>query len=165
MNKKWFVYCLRDSRDKKIFYVGKGKGQRPLFHLRESKRWRKGLSVSNEAKCKKIVEIEDGGGMVAISILKRFDDETDAYCFESMLIHAIKIKLTNRHHGSNKYRRLMEVLRTAIPQAIKEVRYWREYAKCYYPLKIREASVVWMDANMRALRQYLKLKQKCYGKM
>ena len=33
----WYVYCLRDPRDKKIFYIGKGKGNRVFAHANNAK--------------------------------------------------------------------------------------------------------------------------------
>lgn len=53
----FFVYALIDPRDGSIFYIGKGKGNRPYCHLKEAQA---GVS-GNPYKIRKINKILEAG--------------------------------------------------------------------------------------------------------
>jgi len=78
-----YVYLYRDPRDGKIFYVGKGKGQRAFQHLSDEK---------DGPKKRKIQEIREAGLEPKIEILTHGlkDDET-ALKIEAALIDLIGI--------------------------------------------------------------------------
>ena len=87
-----YVYLYRDPRDGKIFYVGKGKGQRAFQHLSDEK---------DGPKKRKIKEIREAGLEPKIEILTHGlkDDET-ALKIEAALIDLIGIdELVNEVRG------------------------------------------------------------------
>ena len=86
----YFVYELIDPRCGSVFYVGKGKGNRPRQHEKQA---RKGASGR---KCDRIREIIGAGVSPEVRIVKRFADELEAYAEEALHIEGIGIaNLTN----------------------------------------------------------------------
>ena len=86
----FYVYHLIDPRDGEVFYVGKGSGNRPESHTIEAKR---GVS---SMKCDRIRAILDSGSSVQADIVRRFEDEAEAYSFEAYEITRIgRENLTN----------------------------------------------------------------------
>lgn len=86
----YFVYELTDPRCGSVFYVGKGKGNRPSDHERQARRGAPGR------KCDRIREIIEAGQSPSVRIVKRFADELEAYAEEAMHIERIGIaNLTN----------------------------------------------------------------------
>ncbi|WP_434083262.1 LEM-3-like GIY-YIG domain-containing protein, partial [Escherichia coli] len=63
------------------FYIGKGKGNRPYHHLRETKE-----TTENLKKYAKIKSIRDFGVEPVVSFWERNLSETQAYDLESKLI-------------------------------------------------------------------------------
>jgi hypothetical protein len=95
----FYVYALVDPRDDKVFYIGKGNGNRVFSHEIES-----GKSEKNEKKkIKKIHEIEDNGYSVKRLIVNWGLSEKEAFVAEASLINLLKcmpeIKLTNEVSG------------------------------------------------------------------
>jgi hypothetical protein len=81
-NLKWYVYALIDPRDSRLFYIGKGKGNRVFSHAREA--------VEGDGENEKldlIREIIKSGFEVETVILRHaIPTEEQAYLAESILI-------------------------------------------------------------------------------
>lgn len=89
-NYPYYVYQLIDSRDNKVFYVGKGKKNRIDCHEKEA------IKGVQSYKCNKIRSIWDDGHKVIKQKVAYFNDEKFAYIHEADLIaeHGIE-NLTN----------------------------------------------------------------------
>ena len=83
----YYVYGLIDPKTKEPFYVGKGKGDRALHHLSENEN-------INEAKQRRIKEIENSGQNVEIKIFSDDLIEFAAFRLEAKLINELQ-NLTN----------------------------------------------------------------------
>lgn len=76
--KQFYVYSLTDPRDDTVFYIGKGRAARKSQHAQK-------LDIRDDdgsPKAERVREIIDAGYEVAANIIKRFDDEEEAYAFE-----------------------------------------------------------------------------------
>ena len=73
---KYYVYELSSSIDDKVFYIGKGCGNRIDHHENEA---RKGVSSK---KCNKIRKIWNYGGQIKKTKIAYFKDEQYAFEFE-----------------------------------------------------------------------------------
>ena len=82
----FYVYLLIDSRDKKIFYVGKGKGKRMHAHVVETTHGR----IANSAKSDKINEILGAGAEVLERVIFTTKRESVAFTVERFLIDRLK---------------------------------------------------------------------------
>ena len=78
----YYVYCLVDPRDKKIFYIGKGVGNRVFAHACDALEY-EGV---NTDKLEKIREIVKSGREVEHYIIRHKLSEEDALTVESVLI-------------------------------------------------------------------------------
>ena len=90
---KYYVYCLVDPRDDKIFYIGKGKNDRIFDHSR-------GILEKDfvTEKIEKIKEIINSGEKVQHYILKHnIENEKTAYEFESFLIEFMEFPAFSHH--------------------------------------------------------------------
>jgi hypothetical protein len=92
-DKRYYVYALVDPRDGKIFYIGKGCGDRIKQHVREARQRRS--SVINARKCERIRDILAAGLAVEERVLARFAIERDALMRERDLILQYRAQLTN----------------------------------------------------------------------
>ncbi len=90
----YYVYLYVDPRDGKVFYIGKGKGERCLDHLFED---------DDHPKVKRIREILDAGLEPKIEILAHgIATSEEAYVVEAAAIDLIGLKeLTNKVTGHN----------------------------------------------------------------
>jgi hypothetical protein len=80
----WYVYALQDPRDNKVFYVGKGQGNRVFAHSRDAIASDEG---ETSQKIGLIKEIHNAGKSVNSFILRHgISDEKVAYEIESALI-------------------------------------------------------------------------------
>ncbi|MBQ5656587.1 MAG: hypothetical protein IIV14_04045 [Bacteroidaceae bacterium] len=91
----YYVYALIDPRDNKVFYIGKGIGNRVFMHEIES-----GKSLESEKlKLKKIRDIENAGFSVKKLIVNWGLTESEAFASEATLINMLNyipdIKLSN----------------------------------------------------------------------
>ena len=78
----YYVYCLVDPRDKKIFYIGKGVGNRVFAHACDALEY----EDVNTDKLEKIREIIKSGHEVEHYIIRHKLTEEDALTVESVLI-------------------------------------------------------------------------------
>lgn len=78
----YYVYCLVDPRDRKIFYIGKGCGDRVYAHACNAL---EDYEASTD-KIDKIREIIDAGYTVRHYIIRHKLSEEDAFTVESVLI-------------------------------------------------------------------------------
>ena len=78
---EYYVYGLIDPRNKKIFYIGKGTGNRVFEHERESQ----GSPDSEKLKLKTIDEIKRAGLEVEKLIIHSNLTESEAFAAEAAL--------------------------------------------------------------------------------
>ena len=110
----YYVYYLIDPRDKSIFYVGKGTGNRISQHVEDAK---KGISGP---KCDVIRDILDDGLKVKEKIIKKFKSEDLAYEYEKDQIEKIGLEnLTNIAPGGRKITSEIYYQRKEARQTIK----------------------------------------------
>jgi uncharacterized protein len=95
----YYIYLLIDPRDNKVFYVGKGNGNRINQHLLGAL----DNKTKESEKIKRIREIENGGHKIMNVILRHGLTEKEAFEVESAMIDFLgKDKLTNivsGHHS------------------------------------------------------------------
>ncbi len=98
----YYVYSLSDPRTNKVFYIGKGCGNRINHHLIGALK----ENTKETDKIKKIREIQSAGLEVGLVILRHGLTEKEAFEVESTLIDFIGMKnLTNIVLGHNSYDR------------------------------------------------------------
>ncbi|MBA4247279.1 MAG: hypothetical protein C0444_03170 [Microbacterium sp.] len=100
---RFYVYALRDPRDGRVFYVGKGKGARINSHVIEAG---KGPS-SERAKLRTINEIEGSGHQVDLLFLRTELNEAESLAVEQAVIDAFRAdghSLTNLVKGHDSGR-------------------------------------------------------------
>ena len=92
----FYVYALRDPRDKKVFYVGKGQRNRWFDHIEESRKKKDDPSL----KLGQIRAIEEAGLKVEAFIVRSgISTEKAAYDIEGAVIHAFRLL---EHGGSTE---------------------------------------------------------------
>lgn len=79
-----YVYGLIDPRNKKIFYIGMGTGNRVFDHEKESRN----SPNSDKLKLKTIAEIKDAGLNVKKVIISCNLSKDEAFAAEAALINA-----------------------------------------------------------------------------
>lgn len=90
----YYVYIYRDPKDGRVFYVGKGKGERAFSHLKKRE---KNISLHNDDLACKIDEILKSGKKPQIEIVEYFNNEADALLREAAIIEEIGIiNLSNK---------------------------------------------------------------------
>jgi len=92
----WYVYALQDPRDKRIFYIGKGRGNRVFAHAINAQ---SEDSTDASQKIELIRSIHLSGNEVNAFIVRhRIHNEAQAYMVESALIdlcHLLDPKVDN----------------------------------------------------------------------
>lgn len=78
---KYYVYCLVDPRDNKIFYIGKGYGNRVFQHAQDALK-----EITDSLKLDAIREILKAHKEVKYYILRHGLTDEEAYLVESVLI-------------------------------------------------------------------------------
>ena len=96
---RYYVYALRDPRNGRVFYIGKGIGDRINAHTRDAGK----DPESERAKLRTILDIEATGHPVELLFLRTdIEDETTAFIVEQAVIdafHADGQPLTNLVRG------------------------------------------------------------------
>ncbi len=102
----FYVYALVDPRTDKVFYIGKGTGNRIFSHENESGKSRE----SEKKKLQRIREIEDSGYSVRRLIVNWGLTENEAFVAEATLINLLNrmpdIRLTNEVSGHHVHESL-----------------------------------------------------------
>ena len=94
----FYVYALIDPRDNRVFYIGKGTGQRLLSHGREA--LLKADSGPRSEKVARIRDIRRSGHEPRIDILRHGIEEAEAFLVEATLIDCME-GLSNAVAGHN----------------------------------------------------------------
>ncbi len=105
---QYYVYTLSDPRTNKVFYVGKGKGNRINHHLLGALEEK----TKETEKIKTIRDIQKAGLEVSLDIIRHGLTEKEAFEVESSIIDVLDIKsLTNLVSGHHSYLRGKKTLR------------------------------------------------------
>ena len=123
----FYVYALIDPRDDKIFYIGKGYGNRVFSHELESGK----EEGSEKKKLRKIQAIETAGYFVKRVIVNWGLSESEAFASEASLINLMNflpdVKLTNVVSGHHVHEALtveeFELQYGAIPLEEKDIKH------------------------------------------
>ena len=123
----YYVYALADPRDNKVFYIGKGTGNRVFSHETESEKSPK----TEKLKLRKIKEIENSGYLVKRLIISHGLTEAEAFSAEAALINLLKfmpdIQLSNEVSGHHGHECLsveeFEILYGAVPLKKEDIKH------------------------------------------
>ena len=132
MDRIFFVYGLVDPRTNEIFYIGKGKGDRPERHLKEAKKYERTGKSTNVYKSRKILNILKAGfESYKITFLHKNLTEDEAFDLEIKEINS-RSNLTNVGEGgkggdniSNNPNReeIIEKIRTSVKKRCEDPNY------------------------------------------
>lgn len=123
----YYVYALVDPRDDKVFYIGKGTGNRVFSHEMESDKSPK----SEKKKLQKIRDIEKDGFSVKRFIVNWGLSENEAFIAEATLINLLNrmpdIRLTNDVSGHHVHESLtteeFELMYGAVPLKKEDIKH------------------------------------------
>ena len=123
----FYVYALIDPRNEKVFYIGKGTGNRVFSHEIESGKSRE----SEKKKIQQIREIENSGYSVKRLIVNWGLSENEAFVAEATLINLLNrmpdIQLTNEVSGHHVHESLtteeFELQYGAVPLEKEDIRH------------------------------------------
>jgi hypothetical protein len=116
----YYVYALCHPTTGQRFYVGKGKGDRALHHVRDCRSGK----IYNGAKHNVISEILKSGLEPVIHIIADGLSESDAYRLEWLEIEAGKDELTNIVHGSASRSEKWQAVSNKLLEEIGEFEDW-----------------------------------------
>lgn len=123
----YYVYALVDPRDDKVFYIGKGTGNRVFSHEMESDKG----SKSEKKKLQKIYDIEKNGFSVKRLIINWGLNENEAFVAEATLINLLNripdTQLTNEVSGHHAHESLtaeeFELMYGAVPLKKEDIKH------------------------------------------
>ena len=123
----YYVYALVDPRNDKVFYIGKGIGNRVFSHEIESGK----LPESEKKKLQKIRDIEENGYSVKRLIVNWGLSEDEAFIAEATLINLLnrmpEIQLTNEVSGHHVHESLtteeFELMYGAVPLEKEDIKH------------------------------------------
>lgn len=123
----YYVYALVDPRNDKVFYVGKGIGNRVFSHEIESGK----SPLSEKKKLHKIRDIEENGYSVERLIVNWGLSEDEAFIAEATLINLLnrmpEIQLTNEVSGHHVHESLtteeFELMYGAVPLEKEDIKH------------------------------------------
>lgn len=100
----WYVYRYVDPTNERVFYIGKGQGNRSKVHLYRARTWVKRGKPTNCGShnfhlLRLISKIWDCGHEPLVEIVERFEEENDAYAREKSLIAEFRESLCNLTDG------------------------------------------------------------------
>ena len=122
---KYYTYSLTDPRDLAVFYIGKGTAARSYAHTHSLTKTDK---ESDTPKSKRIKEILAAGEEVIVSIIKRFEDEVDAYAHETKLIDTIPNLLNATGGGGGGFSHKTVAIKTKVTP--KQTAFALKYIEC-----------------------------------
>ena len=156
--KKYYVYELVDSKTSKVFYVGKGQGERALQHSQEAAN-----SNTESPKLNMINKIQAAGNEVIERVIGRYKTENEAFAVESTLIHWVYgyDNLTNLAggHGCDSIRPFMnrdKIEGIDIPERIRS--FDGAYSKEHISKRERNNIVSFMESLKSFLEDKLNIK-------
>lgn len=159
----YYVYALIDPRTKKVFYVGKGKGNRIYAHVEASEL----VDVKEVEKIKTIREIRASGKDVKHVVVRHGLTESEAFAVEAAMIDYIqgvqKYNLTNLQDGHHNYelglRTIEDIeIQYEAPEAVFEepmllIRVNRLYKPGMKPKELYDATRMQWRVGPRAFEQ------------
>lgn len=125
----YYVYFLISPSDDKIFYIGKGKGNRMRRHVHLAKKGK--ISNGNDYLFRKIKSILESYDDVIYKVVYKTDDEIDAYEKEKELIN--NYGLENLCNLSIGYNIITEEMKNKISNSVKKL-----YENIEYKEKLRQ---------------------------
>lgn len=150
---RYYVYDLIDPRDGQTFYVGKGCGNRLFAHERSAMRG------DRSAKSERIRSIKDDGLQVLAVVVKRFDNEAEAYAFEARRISELgRVNLLNIREGGfgGRYRSDADLALEAAEALLSAYSQWAARGKVssvslgrHGVLDLRKIAASWLEEIAR----------------
>jgi hypothetical protein len=139
MRGKHYVYTLAYP-DGRVFYVGKGTGDR--IHLHEKEAQGK-IESHNPYKCNIIRKIWAEGGQVVKTKLAHFTDEQKAFMYEIALISLMDglTNLTTGGEGTSGHRRSEEDRQKISEMRLREWQDWRKDTPILEETRIKMSEV------------------------
>ena len=159
----FYVYALIDPRDNKVFYIGKGTGNRIFSHEIQSKN----SYESEKQKLKKIREIEKDGLYVKRLIVNWGLSEGEAFAAEATLINLLNyissFQLTNEVSGHHTHESLtaeeFELHYGAIPLKEEDIKHNilvikinKLYRKGMQPSELYDSVRGFWHASLKSIR-------------
>ena len=135
-----YVYALRDPRDQRIFYIGKGRGERVYQHTRHAKKVDL-QATGAQLKLSKIREIHRAGLEVGVDIIRHgLSSEEAAYEVEAAVMDALRlagVELSNvagGHHDAHRGWQPLEELIAGYVAKPVDIRETSRLDPCHPPL-------------------------------
>ncbi len=156
----FYVYFLKDPRNKQVFYIGKGKGNRVFDHLRGAIEVDAEIGPGMDTKLEMIREITGSGHDVLHYILRHGLDEKTAFEIEASIIDFLGIdSLSNIQGGyysgdfgvrsTQEVIAMYEAAELATIEPILLLNLNKEYRRDLTPKELYEATRKWWTVGQR----------------